>query len=266
MRKNPKVFTGIPLLIFLLLFAAGCGPQEKPLQHNIIIFRLSNPDEALNALIADTDISLWSAWLDTSSGITATDREVICYHIGVKSANALLAVFLNDYETAEKISGSIKDAADRLNIKSDEIETAAKGLVDALGEKDENKKAQLVKKALNSLKDVVIEALEAIGNRGESVMIEFGAWIEALRQTSSIILENYSMKTASALVRKAEAGYFKARFTDLNLQHQKPRYKNILEMTSKLLDLMSLDETGSISRDVVEQINALAIEINGMVK
>jgi hypothetical protein len=264
MRKNSNVFPGTGLLLFLLLFFFGCGEGQKetPLKNNIIIFRLSNPDEALNSLIADTDVSLWTKYQDNRTDITATDREVICYHIGVKSANALLSVFLNDYETAEKISESIKGAANKLNIKSDDIETVAKELVNALTEKDAKKKASEVKRTLNLLKDAVIEALTAIGNKGEAVMIEFGAWIEALRQTSSIILENYSVKTASALMRKGEAEYFKANFGSLNLHKPKERYKELLDDTSKLLDLMVPGASNTISQEVVGEINALTIEIN----
>jgi hypothetical protein len=265
MRKNSNVFLGTGILLSLLLFFIGCGQKETPLKENIIIFRLSNPDEALNSLIADTDVSQWAKFQDNRIDITATDREVICYHIGVKSANALLSVFLNDYTTAEKISESIKGAANKLNIKSDDIETVAKELVDALKEKDEKKKASEVKRTLNLLKNAVIEALSEIGNRGEAVMIEFGAWIEALRQTSSIILENYSVKTAAALMRKMEAEYFKTNFGSLNLHKPRTRYKELLDETSKLLDLMVPTEANIISKEVVGTINALTKEINAKV-
>lgn len=263
MRKSILIFTGAVMLLVLLFTSCdGGGKQQTPSGGNIFILRLSNPDEALNALLQDTDPATWVKYQDASTNIPTQDREKICYHIGVKSANALLAVFLNDYDTAEKISGSIKDAAKKLNIKSDNIETIAKELVRDLEEKDEQKKQTKVKQTLNTLKDEVIEALNNIGNKSESVMIEYGAWIEAVRQTSHIILENYSPQTASALLRKGEAEYFKANFGSFNLHTPSPEYKQLLDASSRMLTLMVPGTGRTISLEAVNNINTLATQVN----
>jgi hypothetical protein len=264
MKKNVLLLTGAVMLLFLLFTGCDGGAKDQVPSSggNIFIFRLSNPDEALNALLKDTDSATWAKFQDTSTDITSGDRERICYNIGVKSANALLAVFLDDYDTAEKISGAIKDAANKLNIKSDNIEAVAKKLVEDLGEKDEAAKKTKVKQTLNALKDEVIEALNSIGNKPESVMIEFGAWIEAIRQTSSIILENYSKDAATALLRKGEAEYFKANFGSFNLNSPSARYKALLDSTSQLLELMKPGPGNSFSEEAVRAINDLATQIN----
>jgi phosphoglycolate phosphatase-like HAD superfamily hydrolase len=263
MRKSVLIVTGTVMLLFLLF--TGCNrrdQQQTPTGGNIFIQRLSNPDEALNALLKDTDSATWRKYLDASTEIKTTDRKKICYHIGVKSANALLSVFLDDYDTAEKISASIKDAANKLNIKSDAIETIAKQLVQDLAEKDEKVKQTKVKQTLNTLKDEVIKALNDIGNKSEAVMIEFGAWIEAIRQTSSIILENYSPQTASALLRKGEAEYFKANFGSFNLHNPSPENKQLLDVSSRMLQLMIPATGKTISREAVTDINELATRVN----
>ncbi|MBN2536066.1 MAG: hypothetical protein JXB88_24510 [Spirochaetales bacterium] len=263
MKKNILLFTGVALLLFLLF--TSCDRQEPPPGGNVFIQRLSNPDEALNALIAETNPATWAQYRDTSTAITTQDREKICYHIGVKSANALLSVFLNDYDTAEKISKSIKDAANKLNIKSDSIETVAKELVENLAEKDEKKKQTKVKQTLNTLKDEVVKALNNIGNESEALMIEYGAWIEAIRQTSLIILDNYSPEAASALFRKGEAEYFKANFGSLNLHHPSAGYKSQLEASSKLLELIIPGPDKTISSEAVKTINEIATQVNANV-
>ena len=253
MKKNLNRVAGVffaSLLLSLLLAACDGGQQQPqaPSKGNIFIFRLSNPDEALNSLIQETNPEDWAAYQNTSADIPASaDREVICYHIGVKSANALLSVFLEDYETAEGIAQSIKKAADQLNIRSDEIETIAKQLVEDLEEKDEQAKAVKVKQTLNMLKDEVISVLNDIGNEAEAVMIEYGAWIDALRQTSSIIADGYSEKAASALLRSGEAEYFKRNFASFNLHSPGERYKSMLDAASQLRELMIPDAGNSLS-------------------
>lgn len=266
MIKNVLMLTGACMLLFLLFIGCEGGSKEQvPSGGNIFIFRLSNPDEALNALLKDTDPATWTKYQDPGTAITTQDREKICYHIGVKSANALLSVFLDDYDTAEKISGSIKDAADKLNIKSDNIETVAKKLVEDLEEKDEKIKQTKVKQTLNILKDEVIEALNNIGNKAEAVMIEYGAWIEAVRQTSHIILENYSVKTASGLQRKGEAEYFKANFGSFNLHTPSTEYKELLDATSRILELMIPGPGKAITEEAVTGINEIATQVNARI-
>lgn len=261
MRKIILIFTVAVILLFLLF--TGCGSKQKaPTGGNIFILRLSNPDEALNSLLTETDPATWVKYQDARTAIPTQDREKICYHIGVKSANALLSVFLDDYDTAEKISQSIKDAAKKLNIRSDAIETLAKELVTNLEEKDEKIKKTKVKQTLNTLKDEVVKALNNIGNKPEAVMIEYGAWIEAIRQTSNIILENYSPQTASALLRKGEAEYFKANFGSFNLHNPSPEYKQLLNTSSRMLELMVPGAGKTISREAISNINELAIQVN----
>ena len=267
MRKNSIIvmLSGTMLLIFLLLAGCGDGQQEAPPAGgggDIFILRLSNPDEALNALLLETDPAQWNKYQDKSTEITTSDRQVICYHIGVKSANALIAVFLNDYETAEKISTSIKDAANKLNIKSDEVETIAKQLASDLEEKDEKVKSRNVKQTLNMLQDAVVKALNSIGNKEEAMMIEFGAWIESIRLTSSIIMDDYSIVSASTLLRKLEAEYFMENFAFLNINSPSTEYVELIDAVSKLQALMQADANNSISQKAVSTINYIASQIN----
>lgn len=252
------------LAVVILLFAlAGCEKKEKaePAAGNIIVTRLSNPDEALNAIIKETDSSLWGKYLNRDASIGVSDREAVSFHIGAKSANALLAVFLDDYDTAEKIGGSIKSASDKLNIKSEEVETVAKKLLEDLEETDGKKKARQVKSTLNLLTDAVAAALKGIGNRNEALMIEYGAWIEALRQTSGIVKDDYSPKAASVLRREIEAKYFKGEFQSLNLTKPSTGYETIVDATSLLLELMKADEQKSIPEHAVVKIHELATQI-----
>jgi hypothetical protein len=250
-------------LIILLLPLMGCKKKEEaePAAGNIFIIRLSNPDEVLNSIVQETDSSLWGKYLDRDAAIGVSDREAIGFHIGAKSANALLAVFLDDYDTAENIGGSIKNASEKLNIKSENVETVAKKLTEDLKEKDEETKARKVKSTLNLLKDEVIAALKSIGNQSEALMIEYGAWIEALRQTSGIVKDDYSARAASVLRRDVEAKYFKAEFQSLNIRKPDPKYRAIVDATSQLLELMQPDEQRTVPEYAVVKIHELTTQI-----
>ena len=92
-------------------------------------------------------------------------------------------------------------------------------------------------------------------------MIEYGAWIEALRQTSGIVKDDYSAKAASVLRRDSEAKYFKAEFQSLGLRKTDSRYGAIVDATSRLLQLMKPDEQKTVPEDAVVKIHELATQI-----
>jgi hypothetical protein len=94
-----------------------------------------------------------------------------------------------------------------------------------------------------------------VGNQSEALMIEFGAWIEALRQTSGIVKDDYSDMAATVFRREVEARYFKTQFQTVNATKPDARYVESAEVSSRLLELM---RPKSISEEAVNAIHQLA--------
>jgi hypothetical protein len=247
-------------VVVITLGFAGCQKKIRadPATGNIIITRLSHPDEALNAIVKETEPSLWGNYLVRDAVIAATDRATVGFLIGARSANALLAVFLDDYEAAERIGESIKRASEKLNIKSARVETIAEKLLGDLEISDEQDRARHVKSTLNLLTDAIVAALRDIGSRNEALMIEYGVWIEAIKQISGIVKDDYSPKSAAVLRRQTEARYFKSEFQSLSLSQSREVYETDVEAASVLLNLMKANEQKSISVETVVRIHEAA--------
>ncbi len=278
-----KKISIIMLLIaaLTLMFFFGCkerGEEEKAPEEtaekaeekdegptatagNIIVDALSNPDEALIVLMQNVDRDLWGSYLDDSTAYASDEPEVLAFNVGAKSTNALLAVFLDEYDTAEKLAGAIQEAAAKLNVQSAEIEAMAKALGEDFKETDEKTREEKAKQRLNLLRKTVVDALEDIGNEGVALMIEFGAWAESLRQVSGIVSEDYSPEAAQALIRGQEAKLFMKRFATLNMREEKEEYKQIIDALSKLREYMEPTSQRSVPEENVDKIHDISTSI-----
>ena len=256
-----------------LMFFFGCkerGEEEAPKEAaekaeekdagpsatagNILVEELSNPDEALIVLMRNVDRDLWGNYLDDNVAYASDQAEVLAFSVGAKSTNALLAVFLDEYETAEKLAGAIQEAAAKLNVQSAEIEALAKELGEDFKETDEEVREGRAKQRLNLLRQTVVTALQDIGNEGVALMIEFGAWAESMRQVSGIVSEDYSPEAAQALIRGQEVTYFMKRFATLSLKDEKEEYRQIMDALSELQEYTKPASQRSVSQENVEKI------------
>ncbi len=274
-----KKISIIMLLIaaLTLMFFFGCkerGEEEEAPEEtaekaeeptatagNIIVDALSNPDEALIVLMQNVDRDLWGSYLDESTAYASDEPEVLAFNVGAKSTNALLAVFLDEYDTAEKLAGAIQEAAAKLNVQSAEIEAMAKALGEDFKETDEKTREEKAKQRLNLLRKTVVDALEDVGNEGVALMIEFGAWAESLRQVSGIVSEDYSPEAAQALIRGQEVKLFMQRFAMLNMKDEKQEYKQIIDALSELREYTAPTSKRSISEENVDKIHGLSTSI-----
>lgn len=230
--------------IGMVLFASSCGDKDEntgsmdTAAGNMVITQLSNADEAVNMLLQEVDAGAWEAYIDTDTSIDTSDRDKICFNIGVKSTNALLSVAMGDYDTAEELSDSIKNAARRLNIRSENVEVVVKRLLETLSEKNEALKRVKAKSALNQLQKEVSGTLSSIGNETEAVILEYGAWNEIVYQTSAVVKDNYSERAASVLRRVIEAEYFMKKFREFSQENNQPMYEKAAVSSGELYELM----------------------------
>lgn len=203
----------------LILTVTGCSRDSISNETNATvtesIIELSKPDEALNMLKREISVDLWSDYLSvySSSSDTRTD---ISFIIGRNITNAILSVYLGDYETAEDIVKEIKLSSETLNIKSATVEALVVKLKEDLDIDDEVLRAKVVKQTVNLLQDSILLTLNEMGSEGDITYIEFGVWLEAVLITSRLVSENYSDNVSSVLNRNAELNYFIEKYTGLD--------------------------------------------------
>lgn len=241
--------------------AEASGEEERqapPAQSgNILVEELSNPDEALLVLTESIDKDLWGKYLKKDDAVPSGSDAEIGFSLGVKSANSLLAVFLNDYDTAEKLAKSLQAGAEKLNVQSAEIEATAKQLGEDLKETDEEAKDQLVKGRLNKLREQVIYTLKDIGNKEVSLMMELGVWAEGMRQVSGLVKDDYSKQVSQVLLRLQEVEYFMKSFGLLKAKADSDKYDDLLEALSKVQEILDSVENKVVPKSDVETIHSI---------
>ena len=239
--------------------ASGEEERQAPPAHsgNILVEELSNPDEALLVLTESIDKDLWGKYLKKDDAVPSGSDAGIGFSLGVKSANSLLAVFLKDYDTAEKLAKNLQAGAEKLNVQSAEIEATAKQLGEDLKETDEAAKDQLVKGRLNKLREQVIYTLKEIGNKEVSLMMELGVWAEGMRQVSGLVKDDYSEDVSQVLFRRQEVEYFMKSFGLLKAQDNTGKYDDLLDALSSVQKVLESADEKVLPKSDVETIHAI---------
>ncbi len=261
MKRFNAVAVFLALVVCAGIMFLSCKDRQSATNEDpgkdIIINVISNPDESLNLLQKNIPSNEWGKYLDARS-VTGDGTELErCFNIGVKSANALLAVYKGDYETAKAIAASIKQVGQGLKVNTREIEDAAGQLISGLGEKDEKVKSEKVKFSLNLLKDRTIALLVADNRKSYAVAVEYGLWMESLRHVSALLGDHYNAPASSALNRESEAKYFIEQFTQFKGVQQNAFFQDGIDATSNLLPLMK-SANKTISAASVKGINRIA--------
>ncbi len=241
-----KRFNAVAVFLALVVCAGfmfmSCKDRQPATNEDpgkdIIINIISNPDESLNLLQKHIPASAWGKYLDAriASGEGAEIER--CFNIGVKSANALLAVYKGDYETAKAIAASIKQVGQGLKVNTRDIEDAAGQLISSLGEKDEKVKSDKVKFSLNLLKDRTIAVLISDNRKNFAIAVEYGLWMESLRHVSALLGAHYNAAASTVVNREVEAKYFVEQFTQINSTQQCAFFQEGIEAVNKLIPLM----------------------------
>ena len=182
----------------------------------------------------------------------------MCLAIGVRGANALMAIFLGKRETAQKMASEIKDAASKLSIESGEIENAIKQLDKAMNSPDDKNKDRRIRMAINNVERVITEELQKQGDIKYARLITYGAWIESVRQISGIINDNYKVLTSGYLGRTIESEYFIQEFAMLNAKSKSDLFADIISTTKALDSRMELGENHSISKGNIAEIQSIS--------
>jgi len=173
-----------------------------------LLMRISNPDEAVAAINEFTDGSDWTAYLESDTTIDAESDFSVGFLLGARSANALVYAALGDWDRAEAISDSVRVAAERLDVQTDDTEALIQALVAAFEEPDEELREVRVSRALNALRGQIVRTLNTLDEESIALAIELGAWLEGSRQAAGVTRDNYSEELSVVLMRGTESQYF----------------------------------------------------------
>lgn len=229
-----KRLLGIALISFVVF--AACEQQtaetsgtdefevaEKPLfaaAGGGLLMRISDPDEAFSTIEAYAGDANWSSYLDPATALDTDSEFATGFLLGVRSTNALLHAALGDWETAEAISESVRLAAERLDIQTDDVEALIQDVIGAFEEEDEQLREIAVSRSVNALRGTIIRTLNTLDEEEIALAIELGAWLEASRQAAGITRDAYSEELSVVLLRGSEAQYFLETLQRIGIQKE----------------------------------------------
>jgi hypothetical protein len=201
---------------------------------------LSSPNEAFQALAETTSPDDWVRFLDESTAISDRGRVATGFDIGVRGANALLAIAVGDVDLATSLAESVQRAANGLDISSDRLERLGTQLQEALQIEDETDREVHVSRSLNALRGELVQLLNTIDEVEVALAIEFGAWIEGVRQSSGIVRDNYTEQLALTLGRANEAVYFVRALETLRAREESDTFTALIEPMAQMAELMDV--------------------------
>ena len=244
---------------------AATPPPAESVTNNSIVTQISNPDEAMKALGAAASPADVKAQVNASTAVASSDKLKVAAAIGMQAANGIAAEFAGDNESAEKLATSIKGLADRLSLKSAALETLVAKTNADLKEPDAAKRSAAVRGDLAQIQDELKATLDRLGDGSTATMMLFGAWVEGVRITSSLLNAKYTADASDVLNRRAEADYFLASFAAAPKKAD-PIYAELTAGVTKLRDAMTADKTHHVDKASVAAIQTAAGDLSGLLR
>ena len=225
-------------LVFLILFIVSCKEESKNTEQqkmnknkaNILIIHDQNhPDEVFHALEKLVPTQFWKKYMDTNSLISAKKPYGICFNLGVRATNGILALYLNNDKVAKSIADSMRIASEKLHLQIDQIEILIKNLLKSFTEKDSKLKIEKVSGQINIIRNEIKHSFKEMKSEDYTLFFEFGIWLEAVRQISGILKDNYQKKSSGLFYQGLEAQYFLNRFMSLSRKNKNKKIKKIID-------------------------------------
>lgn len=266
--KYRTLLLGLALILATAVLFTSCGEQsqsggesdagtaeadseEKIWEDIAALIPISNPDEAYALLQQETDPDTWGDHADESVEINTDDSESAAFSIGVRGTNAILLTALGDSETAEAIAQSISRAAGSLAIQTDRIDSLVQQLTELL-ESDAEASDRQARIVLNSIADELAEALLQTGDEEAALALQLGIWVESLRQSAGIVVDDYSALASTVFRRRSEAAVFGREY--LTLASENDEYASLAESLLALSTAMESDANRTIPQAQIERI------------
>jgi hypothetical protein len=244
---------------------AAPAPQQEVITNNSIVSQISHPDEAMKALGSVAKATDWKGVVDASTAVSGSDKLKVSAAIGMQAANGVAAEYAGDDADAQKLATSVKGLADRLSLKSSALESLVSKTTSDFKEPDADKRSALVRTDLAQMQDELKATLDQLGQGADATMMVFGAWVEGVRMTSSVLKNSYNAAASGVLNRRSEADYFLAAFVAMP-KNANPLYAQIVPTLTRLRDAMVASPSHQISAQAVGTIQSAASELAGLLR
>jgi hypothetical protein len=245
--------------------APAPAPQQEVITNNSIVSQISHPDEAMKALGSVAKAADWKGVVDASTAVSASDKLKVSAAIGMQAANGVAAEYAGDDADAQKLATSVKGLADRLSLKSSALESLVAKTTSDFKEPDAEKRSTLVRTDLAQMQDELKATLDQLGEGADATMMVFGAWVEGVRMTSTVLKNRYDAASSGVLNRRNEADYFLAAFVAMP-KNANPLYAQIVPTLTRLRDAMVANPSHQVSAQAVGTIQSAASELAGLLR
>jgi len=259
MRK----FSFTVLLILILILSFSNCKKDKTTNQSIKIEEIDltkpfpliyRPEPVFIAINSSYPDLKWENYLEKSNSKTDINGNVLkSMNIGSQLVDALIAVKVEDWDTAKKIGSSMKKISDDLHVSNQNIENLALQLEDAIKNKD-SKNAKLI---LDGIQSQLETQLEKMVDKNLPVYAQFGLWLNLFNKVSQILIDNYKKETTEILKQNAEIDFFLTSFE--NIEKKDIIFEKSIVNLKEIKNLIS--QEGEISLDNIKKINALTSEI-----
>ncbi len=245
--------------------AAPAAPAQETVTNNSIVTQISHPDEAMKSLASVAQPGDWKPFVNAGTAVSGSEKLKIAAAIGIQAANGIAAEYAGDDAAAEKLAASVKTLADRLTLKSAALETLVAKTNTDLKEPDAARRSALVRADMAQLQDELKATFDRLGDGAAATMMVFGAWVEGVRMTASLLQAKYSPDASDALNRRNEAEYFLASFSSAPAGAD-PLYAQLTPGLAKLRDAMAADKSHHLDKAAIGAIQAAAADLSGLLR
>ncbi|HOJ64164.1 MAG TPA: hypothetical protein PLE45_07060 [Spirochaetota bacterium] len=252
------------LLIVALIFCLGNCKKDKTTNNQPIKLEeidltkpfpiIYRPEPVFIAITSVYPDLKWENYLEKNNSKTEIKDDMLkSMNIGSQLVDALIAVKVEDWNTAKKIGSSMKKLSDDLHVSNQDIENLALQLEDSIKNKD-SKNAKLV---LDGIQSHLESQLEKMVDKNLPVYAQFGLWINSFDKLSKILIDNYKKEATEILKQNTEINFFLNSFSNLEKKDSPIVIKSIVN----LKEIEMIINNKEISLDDIKKINKLTSEI-----
>lgn len=245
--------------------AAASAPAQEPVTNNSIVTQISHPDEAMKALASVAQPADWKKHLNTGTAVSSSDKLAVMAAIGMQAANGIVAEYVGDDATAQKLATSIKGLADRQSLQSAALEQLVSKTSQDFKEPDADKRSRLIRMDITDIQNELTATLNRMGDGAASTMIVFGAWVEGVRMASGVLQDHYDAAASDALNRRNEADYFLASFSAMP-SNAGGIYAQLVPPLKQIRDAMTPNQSHQLDAASIKTIQAAASTLAGLLR
>ncbi len=258
--------------VTLLAFAALSCPAFSEPPAKIDVRNLPSQSKMIDEVVVPVPSEIFGVldklgrpnWVAVQHKMSAVAQPIgeqpqIALQLGTVIAEGFIAVEAEDANEVKQIGKSVLNLAKALGVQK-QAQVRAKAITDAADAKDWNGVRGQLDKALEDVREAMIE----LNSEPLSQLVSLGGWLRGTEALTAVVEKQYSKDGAELLHQPILLDYFEKRLANL-----KPKLKLnpvVIKVQKGVLEIrpfMGLPETGDISEKSVNEIHAIT---SGLIK